>query len=179
MNIQRFGSTNHKKSGKIPPLFHGVIRRLLPRTPHLGLNATSITISDVARLAGVSTATVSRVVNGANNVSDETRERVSSAISNVQYFPNRHATELGRENGGKYLKSLARIQVLGDRQEYPSAPPPPEADYHPVHSETEQSRFMKSKYTRVMRKVAKLSKNLEKLSKDMEQLSKDLDQLKK
>lgn len=136
----------------------------------------SVTISDVARLAGVSTATVSRVVNGTNNVSDETREIVSAAISNLQYFPNKHATELGRENGGGYLKSLARDQVLGDRQE--DLPSPPETEFHKVHSKTEQSRFMKSKYTRVTRKVAKLSKNLEKLSKDMEQLSKDLDQLK-
>jgi hypothetical protein len=58
------------------------------------------TVKDVARLAGVSHATVSRVVNGAGNVSSKTRTRVLTAVSNLQYCPNAHAAELGRANGG-------------------------------------------------------------------------------
>lgn len=45
-------------------------------------------IKDVARLAGVSVATVSHVVNGTRFVSDETREKVIAAIEALQYSPN-------------------------------------------------------------------------------------------
>ncbi len=46
------------------------------------------TRNDVARLAGVSTATVSRVVNGSSKVTDETRERVLDVIKQLNYVPN-------------------------------------------------------------------------------------------
>ena len=58
------------------------------------------TVKDVARLAGVSQATVSRVVSGACKVSRTTKAKVLSAISSLQYYPNPHAAELGRANGG-------------------------------------------------------------------------------
>lgn len=46
------------------------------------------TIRDVARLAGVSVATVSRVLNEEGNVLPETEERVKSAIQQLSYSPN-------------------------------------------------------------------------------------------
>ena len=55
---------------------------------------------DIARLAGVSTATVSRVVNGSGTVSRKTKTKVLNAISGLRYCPNTHAAELGRENRG-------------------------------------------------------------------------------
>jgi DNA-binding LacI/PurR family transcriptional regulator len=58
------------------------------------------TVKDVAKLAGVSTATVSRVVNGTCNVSCEARTKVLGAVSRLQYRPNGHAAELGRSNAG-------------------------------------------------------------------------------
>jgi regulatory LacI family protein len=54
------------------------------------------TIRDVAGLAGVSTATVSRVVNQAGYVSRKTRSKVLAAISRLHYCPNAYAAELGR-----------------------------------------------------------------------------------
>lgn len=47
-----------------------------------------VTIYDVAREAKVSMATVSRVVNGNNNVRQSTRERVQSVIKRLHYQPN-------------------------------------------------------------------------------------------
>jgi DNA-binding LacI/PurR family transcriptional regulator len=44
-----------------------------------------VTIRDVAKHAGVSPATVSRVVNGLVGYSDETRERVESAVKSLSY----------------------------------------------------------------------------------------------
>jgi LacI family transcriptional regulator len=52
------------------------------------------TINDVARLAGVSTVTVSRVINGAGSVKLETRTRVQQAIEELHYLPNVAARSL-------------------------------------------------------------------------------------
>ncbi|HYY57323.1 MAG TPA: LacI family DNA-binding transcriptional regulator, partial [Pyrinomonadaceae bacterium] len=51
-------------------------------------------IKDVARRAGVSTATVSHVINNTRFVSDETREKVLRAIETCNYYPNAHARSL-------------------------------------------------------------------------------------
>lgn len=49
---------------------------------------------DVAADAGVSVATVSRVVNRKGTVRDATRRRVEHAIRDLGYTPNLHAREL-------------------------------------------------------------------------------------
>lgn len=48
----------------------------------------TITIYDVAREAGVSMATVSRVVNGNKNVKENTRKKVLDVIDRLDYRPN-------------------------------------------------------------------------------------------
>ncbi len=50
--------------------------------------SSSITIRDVAAHAGVSHQTVSRVINGSERVSPETRQRVEEAIEALGYRPN-------------------------------------------------------------------------------------------
>ena len=52
------------------------------------------TITDVAKKAGVSIKTVSRVVNKEPNVSDGTREKVQIAIDSLSYQPNFSARQL-------------------------------------------------------------------------------------
>ena len=47
-----------------------------------------VTISDVAKLAGVSLVTVSRVINNADYVSDKTRSNVKKAIAELGYIPS-------------------------------------------------------------------------------------------
>jgi DNA-binding LacI/PurR family transcriptional regulator len=54
----------------------------------------SITIKEVAIQAGVSTATVSRVLTGKDAVSPKLRRRVDRAIEEMDYRPNRAAREL-------------------------------------------------------------------------------------
>src|SRR5918999_1965707 len=51
-------------------------------------------IKDVARAAGVSTATVSHVVNNTRFVSEEVRARVLAAVERCGYYPNAHARSL-------------------------------------------------------------------------------------
>ncbi|HEX4270139.1 MAG TPA: LacI family DNA-binding transcriptional regulator [Rhizomicrobium sp.] len=53
-----------------------------------------VTIHDVARHAGVSPMTVSRVVNGERNVRDATRSKVAASIKTLRYSPNLAARSL-------------------------------------------------------------------------------------
>src|SRR5919199_2412591 len=54
----------------------------------------AVTIEDVARAAGVSAMTVSRVVNGGRNVRESTREAVLAAVAKLNYSPNTAARSL-------------------------------------------------------------------------------------
>lgn len=62
-------------------------------------------LKDVAKLAGVSIATVSRVLNNIESVSPRTRKRVERAIQSLEYQPNRVAQRLRYRN--------ARRQMIG------------------------------------------------------------------
>jgi LacI family transcriptional regulator len=55
-------------------------------------------LDEVAKRAGVSTATVSRVLNNVRVVSEATRDKVLRAVSELNYHPNLHAKTLA---GGK------------------------------------------------------------------------------
>lgn len=55
------------------------------------------TIKDVARLAGVSVATVSRVINHSPKASDASRQAVSSAMEALNYHPNANARALAQQ----------------------------------------------------------------------------------
>ena len=63
------------------------------------------TMSDVARLAGVGTMTVSRVLSGTVPVSKETARRVQTAVEQLQYRPN----ELARAFRGQKSRSIGLI----------------------------------------------------------------------
>ena len=56
-------------------------------------------IKDVARLAGVSVTTVSRVLSGSPRVDENTRARVEKAISRIKYRPNLLAQGLRSKSG--------------------------------------------------------------------------------
>ena len=53
-----------------------------------------VTIADVAKLAGVSTATVSRALSGADGVSAQVRKKVSETADRIGYRPNELARSL-------------------------------------------------------------------------------------
>ncbi|MCS3431586.1 HTH-type transcriptional regulator GalS [Klebsiella sp. BIGb0407] len=61
-------------------------------------SSTPITIRDVARSAGVSVATVSRVLNHSSAVSPHTRETVMQAVTELNYRPNANAQALATQN---------------------------------------------------------------------------------
>ncbi|WP_192459159.1 HTH-type transcriptional regulator GalR [Musicola keenii] len=56
------------------------------------------TIKDVARLAGVSVATVSRVINDSPKASEQARRAVQQAMQQLQYHPNANARALAQQS---------------------------------------------------------------------------------
>ncbi len=58
----------------------------------------AVNIYDVAKLSGVSIATVSRVVNGSTKVSEKTRRKVLDVMEQCGYTPNVFARGLGLDS---------------------------------------------------------------------------------
>ncbi|MGI4829288.1 MAG: LacI family DNA-binding transcriptional regulator [Janthinobacterium lividum] len=65
----------------------------------------SARMTDVAKLAGVSAMTVSRVLNNHRSVSDETRTKVNAAVKQLRYQPNELARSL-REQRSRQIGVL-------------------------------------------------------------------------
>lgn len=84
------------------------------------MTAKRPSLADVARLAAVSTQTVSRVANGRANVDAVTRERVREAMAELGYRPNRAARALkaGRFHAigviTSYLTSFGMMRTLDE-----------------------------------------------------------------
>jgi LacI family transcriptional regulator, galactose operon repressor len=75
-----------------------------------------VTLYDVARIAGVSTATVSRVVHGQDKVRDSTRARVLEVIDQLGYVPDGAAQSLSRRR--KNIIGLVCLERQSPRQQY-------------------------------------------------------------
>src|SRR5258708_27871816 len=78
--------------------------------------AGSVTLYDVASLASVSTATVSRVVHGLDRVRDSTRARVLAVIEELGYVPDGAAQSLSRRQ--KDVIGLVCLERRAPKQQY-------------------------------------------------------------
>ncbi len=75
------------------------------------MESETITIYDVAREAGVSMATVSRVVNGNQNVKETTRRKVLDVIERLDYRPNAVARGLAsKKNNNCWCRDTRHCQ---------------------------------------------------------------------
>jgi LacI family repressor for deo operon, udp, cdd, tsx, nupC, and nupG len=81
------------------------------KSPVLGGLSVPVTQGDVARRAGVSPRTVSNVVNEFPLVSDELRQRVLRAISELGYQPNLVARNLRRGRSGLIGLAVPELSV--------------------------------------------------------------------
>lgn len=68
----------------------------------------AVTIKDVAREAGVSTATVSKVINKSPTISQTTINNVHAVMKRLEYVPNQLAANLSRASS-KNIAFLARL----------------------------------------------------------------------
>ena len=72
-----------------------------------------ITIYDVAKKAGVSRQTVSRVLNDRQDVSTETRKRIQEIISDLNYHPSAIARSLSRQKSYIFGVVTAGLKYIG------------------------------------------------------------------
>jgi len=73
-------------------------------------NAADLTIDDIARLAGVSVSTVSRILNDKPDVAIGTRQRVKQVMDDLGYAPHTLAQRLAVRRS----RSIALVFPLGD-----------------------------------------------------------------
>ena len=72
------------------------------------------TLKDVAQLAGVSSATVSYVLNGKRTISEDTRRRVMEAVHQLDYVPDLNARGLSMRDS-KLIGVVVPQTEPGDR----------------------------------------------------------------
>lgn len=74
----------------------------------------SININDVAKEAGVSTSTVSKVINNWSTISDATKSRVNAAIKKLNYTPNARAVSFARQS----TQNIVFLTTLKENEAY-------------------------------------------------------------
>ena len=94
----------------------GVEEVTVARPPHDG--ASRPTIRDIARLVGVSKASVSYALNDQPGVSDETRERIRAAAAELGWRPSAAARSLSSARAGAVGLAVARDLRLLEEEPY-------------------------------------------------------------
>lgn len=74
----------------------------------------SATIRDVAKLAGVSASTVSRVINKSAPISEETSARIYRAMEELKYVPN----DIARSFASGSARAIAIAVNVSDTRSY-------------------------------------------------------------
>lgn len=75
------------------------------------IRKSNVTIFDIAKAAGVSSSTVSRVANNTGRISPETRNRVMAQMEAMGYIPNEHARRLAGTSKSQVIGLL--VHALG------------------------------------------------------------------
>ncbi|MCW8865070.1 MAG: LacI family DNA-binding transcriptional regulator, partial [Colwellia sp.] len=123
----------------------------MPRTPTKTQKKQRVTLKDVAKKAGVSAITVSRVVNDYAGVRENVRAKVEIAISELGYIPNRSASALASSRSkliGVLIPSLSNV-VFNDvlRGVYDIAGP---ANYQVLLADTHYSPIEEERSIRTL-----------------------------
>jgi len=84
--------------------------RQAPRKRTSNRASNAVSTREVAQLAGVSTASVSRCINNPDKLSEETRKRIMAAIKQLSYTPNPLARDFRR---GRTNMLLAVLPAIG------------------------------------------------------------------
>jgi LacI family transcriptional regulator len=109
------------------------------------------TVHDVAKLAGVSPITVSRVINNSGYISSLTRERVETAIKEIGYVPN----TLARGLRSKRTNTLALIVTDITNPYFTSMARGVEdvagaSNYTVIYCNTDESEIKEEKYANIL-----------------------------
>ena len=130
------------------------------------------TLKFVAKLAGVAPVTVSRVVNGSENVAAATREKILAIIRDLDYTPNAHAANLRRKkssdestDGSNARFASARKRLRAAASSGVKAPCPTEG---PFIFSPEERRALARQITRLHRDLDRLRKHSERIQTSVE-----------
>jgi hypothetical protein len=124
------------------------------------------TLKLVARLAGVAPTTVSRVVNGSEDVAPGTREKILAIIRDLDYTPNMHAANLRRKRlhgestqGSRDGSACANAPLRARCNSCLNVPRPPAAiSYSP-----EEDRALARQMIRLRRYLDRLKNHTERI----------------
>ena len=120
-----------------------------------------ITIKDIAREAGVSTATVSYVINGSRPVMPEKRQRVLDIISKTNYQPNRVAKSLRTKKTNiigvlaEDIISFPTVGIINGISEYIEM-----TDYNILLNDLRMLNSLFNKYDQIIHQKDKISNAL-------------------
>ena len=120
-----------------------------------------ITIKDIAREAGVSTATVSYVINNSRPVMPEKRKRVMDVISKTNYQPNRVAKSLRTKKTNiigvlaEDILSFPAVRIINGISEYIE-----KTDYNILLNDLRMLESLYNKYDQVIHQKDKINKAL-------------------
>jgi LacI family transcriptional regulator len=107
---------------------------------------------DIAKIAGVSSATVSRVINGSNLVRPVTADRVRRVVEELKFFPNTNSTTLKYGKSSTYgliipditnpffpefIRSFERVLVENNREMLMAT-----TDFHPMRIQQSVRRML-------------------------------------
>ena len=121
----------------------------------------TVTIKDIAREAGVSTATVSYVINGTRNVIPEKRQRVLDVISKTNYQPNQVAKSLRMKKTNivgvlvEDILSFPAARIINGISEYFER-----TDYHILLNDLRMMDSLYNKYDQVDEQKDKINEVL-------------------
>jgi len=121
----------------------------------------TITIKDIAKVAGVSTATVSYVINGTRTVTSEKRQRVLEAIAKTGYQPNTVAKSLRTKKTntiGILVEDILAFpvsRIINGISEYVE-----KTDYRILLSDLRMLDSLFNQYDQIIHQKEKISKEL-------------------
>jgi len=121
----------------------------------------SITIKDIASQAGVSTATVSYVINGSRHVKPDKQQRVLDIIAKTNYQPDRVAKSLRTKKTniiGVLVEDILAFpspQIIGGISDYVE-----QTDYNILHSDLRMLDSLYNKYNQVIHQKDKINQAL-------------------
>ena len=121
--------------------------------------ARPITIKDIAREAGVSTATVSYVINDTKPVMPEKRQRILDVIEAMNYHPNRAAKSLRTKKTNiigvlaEDILAFPTSRVVGGISEYME-----KTDYQIVLSDLRMLDSLYNRYDQIVHQKEKINK---------------------
>jgi len=125
------------------------------------------TLKVVAKLSGVAPVTVSRVVNGSENVAPATREKILAVIRDLDYKPNVYAAHLSRKRSNDESTGASRAQFILAKRDLRAG----------QNNRANGTKFNPEECSALADQIIRLRKNLDRLRKHTERIKTCVDMI--